>query len=364
MNDDLDNAIYRALADILDRAPDAPDAPHDVAFLDTDRKPERPAVLLVAAATVATVGIGGIVITRQQPADPGPASQPGPAATVDASGPAPANSSAPPATTDTPSPPAVRGVPTCGAELPVTVEIPSAPAGPMNGPAVDDPTGEGQFAQHWELPGGTIEIRWPADPREIYDLEDTRGEPNAFDALTVGVPTGGSQAMIKVEHIDPAADAVTDTMTLTATATTATSTPGCAVVQVRYIDHDANQVTLGYDVTDFDAEPAFGVDLNPVIVAAETVPTAPIAADIVECGTPVGTDISSRVAATPAEALVAYLDNDAPPGLMRSGYHELEVADDGTVVYTWSNQQALVTAITVEPTDNGWIATRLESAGC
>ncbi len=80
-----------------------------------------------------------------------------------------------------------------------------------------------RFAQHWELPGGAIEIRWPADPRQVYDLEDTRGEPDVFDAISILRPTDGSRAMVEVEHIDPAASATTDTMTIAATSQSATA---------------------------------------------------------------------------------------------------------------------------------------------
>ena len=360
MNDDLDPAVRRALADILDRAPRTPDAPHDIAVLPTEHRQQRHTVLLVAAAAVAAVGIGGIVVTQRPATDPGPAAQPIPTGTATAT-----SATTAPLTTTPSSIAAVTGVPTCGAELPVDVAIPSS-AGPVNGPAVDPPAADGQFAQHWELPGGTIEIRWPADSRQVYDLEGTRGDPDVFAALSIGRPTDGSQAMVKVEHIDPATNATTDTMTITATSRTAIAagTPGCALIQVRYIDHDANQLTVGYDVADFNAEPAFGVDLNPVVVATEDVPNAPVAGAIAACGAQVNNDIATAAAATPAEALVAYLETEAPSGLMRSGYHELHVTADDTVVYTWSNDQSVVTAITVTATDNGWTATAMNSAGC
>ncbi len=79
--------------------------------------------------------------------------------------------------------------------------------------------------------------------------------------------------------------------------------------------------------------------------------------------TQVNNDIATAAAATPAEALVAYLDTEAPSGLMRGGYHELHVTADNTVVCTWNNDQSLVTAITVTATDIGWTVTHLNTAG-
>ena len=109
-------------------------------------------------------------------------------------------------------PVAVRGNPICGAELPGHHRPANSYERAEPGPAVYGPTALGQFAQHWELPAGTIEVRWPADPASCrLETPRVRGNPTVFDGMTVAVPEDGSQAIIDVpEPRRSAADDTTD----------------------------------------------------------------------------------------------------------------------------------------------------------
>ena len=256
-------------------------------------------------------------------------------------------------------PKAVRGVPICGAEPPITIDVPTATSGPNPGPAVYGPTSEGQFAQYWELPTGTIEVRWPADPREMYDLESprVRGNPSVFDGMTVSVPDDGSQAIVDIPNLGGA------TLTMTTSPGAADLAAPCDVLQVRYIDHDGNQTTRGYDIADFKKAPTFGADLNPLITSTKA-SVAPDPATVVTCGdNNIDTDVTGAPSATAADALLAFLDSDQVPGLMTSGYSEFTMSEDETF-YAIIIDDRLLTHITVTRTADGWTVSHVKAPGC
>ncbi len=253
---------------------------HDIAVLPIEHRPQRRTVLPVAAAAVAAVGIGGIVATQPHDTDPEPAAQPVPTGTATATPATIATLSTAPASIA-----AVTGVPTFGAELPVDVAIPSS-AGLVNGPAVDPPTADGQVRaalgaarrRHRDPlarrpPPGLRPRRHPWRARRVrrhLDPPPHRRLPG--DGQGRAHRPCGQRDHRHHDHRGNVAERHRP------------GTPGCALIQVRYIDHDGNQLTVGYDVADFNTEPAFGVDLNAVIVATETVPTARLAGDIAACG--------------------------------------------------------------------------------
>jgi hypothetical protein len=234
---------------------------------------------------------------------------------------------------------------------------------------VSGPTSEGQFAQYWELPGGTIEFRWPADPREIYDLDGIRGNPSTFEAMTVGVPTDGTQADVDVPTIDPDLNAGSDpladpfTLRMSATPATAELAAPCDLLQVRYIDTQGNQTTSGYNIVDFNHDPMFGADLNPLITATYA-SGAPDADTVVTCASAgIDTDQAGPLGATAADALLAFLDSDQLPGLMASGYTEFTTSEDATI-YAIIIDDRLITHITVANTPEGWTVTKVRAPGC
>ncbi|MGA9276090.1 hypothetical protein [Ilumatobacter sp.] len=354
--------------------------PNAVPLAVSGATPQRTGAYLIAAAAVAALTVTGLVSisgrTEQQPAQ---ADQTAPDA-LPATTPAQTASTAPTASTASTAsttPQAVRGVPVCGAELPVTIDIPTAIGDANPGPAKDAPTGEGQLAQHWNLPGGTIEFRWPADAREIYDLDAKRGNRTAFDRMTIGIPEDGTQAIVKAPNIDARLDEAEfgaaepdasapelSTMTMTAT-NTAAFEPPCNIMQVRYIDLDGNQLTLGYNTTDFNTEPSFGIDLNPLITSSADATSAPDAANTAGCGdSDINGDVAGPAAGTPADALAGFLQSEqAPAGYVQSGYAEFKISDN-EVDYAVIIDGNLITLITVNQTDSAWAATHVTSAGC
>jgi hypothetical protein len=339
--------------------------PRVLRSVTAETPPNRRLIPLLTAAAAAAVAVAGLVAIASRN-DGQPASQ----AERPPIG-APSSDPASGLPVDTPStiPSAVRGVPICGAELPVAVEVPSATSGPHPGPAVSGPTSEGQFAQYWELPGGTIEFRWPADPREIYDLDGIRGDPSTFEAMSVGVPTDGTQADVDVPTIDPdlnvGSDPLADPFTLRMSATPATAQLGapCDLLQVRYIDTQGNQTTRGYNLADFNHDPMFGADLNPLITSTHS-SVAPDPDTVVDCASAgIDTDVAGPPGSTAADALLAFLDTDQLPGLMASGYTEFTMSEAETV-YAIIIDDRLITHITVANTPEGWTVTKVRAPGC
>lgn len=226
------------------------------------------------------------------------------------------------------------------------------------------PTSEGQFAQYWELPAGAIEIRWPADPREIYDVEQPRirGDRSTFDAMTVGVPDDGTQAAVKVPSIDPGLTVDGATLTMSATPISATLKAPCDVLQVRYIDHDGNQTTRGYNIADFKRDPMFGADLNPLVTSTADASSAPDPSAVANCGVNyIDTDMAGPRAETAADALLAFVGSNQLPGLMASGYSEFKSTAE--TVYAIVNDGTPITRITVTHTGSNWAVSHVTSAG-
>lgn len=330
-----------------------------------DTPPTRRLIPLLTAAAAVAVAVAGLVAIASRP-DGQPASQA-------EQPPIAAPSSDPTAglsvETTVTIPLAVRGVPICGAELPVAVEVPSAISGPYPGPVVEGPTSEGQFAQYWELPAGFVEFRWPADPREIYDLDAIRGNPTTFEAMTVAVPTDGTRAEIDVPTIDPDlnvdSDPLADPFTLRMSTTPAAfqlDAP-CDLLQVRYIDNQGNQTIRGYNIADFNKDPMFGADLNPLITSTYAA-VAPDPDTVVNCeSTGIATDVAGPPGPTAADALLAFLDSDQLPGLITSGYTEYTMSEDETI-YAIIIDDRLITHITVANTPEGWTVTKVRAPGC
>lgn len=330
-----------------------------------DTPPSRRLIPLLTAAAAVAVAVAGLVAIAGR-TDGEPASQAEQPPIADASS---GTTGALSVETTATIPLAVRGVPICGAELPVAVELPSADSGPYPGPVVEGPTSEGQFAQYWELPAGFIEFRWPADPREMYDLDGIRGDSSAFEAMTVAVPTDGTRAEIDVPTIDPdlnlASDPLADPFTLRMSTSPAASQldAPCDLLQVRYIDNQGNQTTRGYKVDDFSNDPMFGADLDPLITSTYAA-VAPDPDTVVNCASAgININVAGPPGPTPADALLAFLDSDQTPGLMESGYAEFTISEAETV-YAITIDDRLITHITVANTPEGWTVTKVKAPGC
>ena len=223
----FETRLTRGLDRIASQTPTRPPLEFDpdaLPLVVADTSPNRRLVPYLTAAAAAVVVVTGLVaITIRTDGQPA-------ADSVGTSAPG-VTSSASVSTLST-VPQAVRGVPICGAALPITMDVSAATSGPNPDPAVYGPTSEGQFAQNWELPAGTIEVRWPADPREMYDIGSSRvrGNPAVFDGMAVSVLDDGSQAIVDIPNLGNA------TLTMTATPSVAGLAAPCDVLQVRFID--------------------------------------------------------------------------------------------------------------------------------
>ncbi|HQZ35174.1 MAG TPA: hypothetical protein PK020_12160 [Ilumatobacteraceae bacterium] len=303
---------------------------------------------LTAAAAAAVVVTGIVAITSRTDGQPA-ATAPVTAASGD--------------TTLATTPLAVRGVPICGAELPVTIEmdVSGNTSGPITGPGpvAGGTTAEGQFAQYWQLASGTVEVRWPADPRQKYDLDSTpvRVYPSVFDGMAVSTQADGSQAIVALSNLGGV------TLTMTKNAGADGLAAPCDVLQVRYSDSQGNQTTRGYNVTDFNSDPAFGLDLNPLIISTEA-SAGPDPATVVSCGEGgIDNDMTGPASPSAADALLAFLDSGQFPGLITSGYSEYTPSDTETI-YAIITDDRLITLITVTHTTEGWTVTHVKAPGC
>ena len=315
-----------------------------------DTSPARrlgPYLVVAAAAVVAVTGL--VVISSRTAEQPT-------AESVDTT--TPGVTSAASVSTLSTVPETVRGVPICGAALPITMDVPAAVSGPNPGPAVYGPTSEGQLAKYWELPAGTIEVRWPPDPREMYDLGTprVRGNPAVFDGMSLSVPNDGSQAIVNIPNLY-------GILTMTATPQASALAAPCDLVQVRYIDHDGNQTTRGYNIADLMSDPAFGTDLNPLITSTNAT-ARPNPATVVTCGeNDIDTDVTGLPSATAAEALLAFLASGKVPRLMTSGYSEF-TESEGETTYAIIIDERLITHISVNRNPDGWTVSHVKAPGC
>jgi len=135
------------------------------------------------------------------------------------------------------------------------------------------------------------------------------------------------------------------------------------VLQVRFIDPQGNQTTRGYNVTDFNSDPMFGADLNPLIISTEA-SAGPDPATVVSCGEgDIDTDVTGPASTSAADALLAFLDSGQFRGLMTSGYREYTRSGDETF-YAIIIDDRLITHITVTRTADGWAVTHVKAPGC
>lgn len=178
-----------------------------------------------------------------------------------------------------------------------------------------------------------------------------------FAGMTVSVPDDGSQAIVDIPNLAGA------TLTMTSSPGAAGLAAPCDALQVRYIDHDGNQTTRGYDIADFKRAPTFGADLNPLITSIDAT-QAPDPTTVVTCGdNNIDTDVTGAPSATAADALLAFFDSGRVPGLMTSGYSEFTVSEDETS-YAIIIDDRLITHITVTRSADGWSVSHVRAPGC
>jgi hypothetical protein len=360
MNDpELAGTVKAALAHIVDYAP-AP-APWPVRDEPHTRGTQLRRWMVPAAATV--IGVAGaaavIVVGGQSTDAPGKV--------------APETTPVPPRLPGV----AVTGEPTCGGELPVNVSVPGS-SGMQVGAATAPTPAEGQYVVHWEAQWGTVEVRWPADERLLYDLEQRFTEADmAPRYVGISMASDGSwldatldtYSVVDGEPVTSAAQP-TPLLHLERAGGEGDAAAPCDVVQVRYLGDDW-RVIEGYFWPDFARMPSGVVDLNPLIVATEVTSSPPTPDNVTPCdpdrGVRGGTLLGYEVRATPAEALAAYLSSGDAASYVQSGYHEFVADGEDRYVYTYSpdyDPAMVATLVTVERDGDGWTVTGLYHSGC
>lgn len=367
MNDpDFDRHVRRALGNVMRHVPDPAPSPVRDHRLRPESRHGGARLMGVAAAGLVMVGVVAVAVSdRRSNRSPDSATASGVAdiATNDA------------ATIDF-----VSGEATCGRELPVDVSVPGS-SGPVPGPApgaaTPTPT-DGQWVAHWDGDFGTVEIRWPADDRVLYDLTGEFADSDISPRyVQYEMASDGGFLTAKLEvltvsngttvNIEPLSQPLIE---LRPGPGEGDAAPPCDVIEVRYLASEGWHLTAGYFYPELAGNYSVR-DLSPLIVSTESIDTPPSPDNVTPCdadrGVQGGTSLGNDVAPTPAEALAAYLGDPAADGYLDSGYHEYVTNDGVHYVYTRAadyDPDMVVTLITVDRDGDGWSVSSLYHSGC
>ena len=318
-----------------------------------DRRRER-SILIAACVVVMLIGVG--LVIRHSGARVSPATAPA------------ASSSVPPSESDGHRSASVGLDVRCGDVLPVDVTVPAATSGPLDGPAggadAIPATGPSQLIRHWDRPGGSVEIRWPADPRPLYD--PSRSEGSGSPGVIGGMSTDAVERTLNVFGASDTASV--PLVVLHPVGTPTTLPPPCDRVQLRIA---ANGLVETIGLSNDLGSQQIGFDLGPLIGPVSEEPTAgPVGASI-ECTRVIGPTVvvsTAPIMASPAEALREFLagPEGAPlDATMPQGpYHEYHVTADDTYHYEQYTNWNEHAAITVARVGDGWSVADWTSGSC
>ncbi len=257
-----------------------------------------------------------------------------------------------PSTVTTAAPAPAAPTSACGDDPPAAVQVPAAASGPLSGPAPGArPPEEGQLVAHWLVPDGSVELRWPATPAPVYDLQTPRGS----GAWTMASHPDRTE-------IDVGTDDVFSPDVVIATVG-AVESAECAIVEITATAGDL-VVRTGFDLDD-----ATTVDLTAVVTAQ--VAGGPAPTEAARCqgadanGTPPNRfgEGDGGVHAEPVDALRAFLSGRST--FAQSGYTEF-AEDDGTYTYAQplDGGEGWVVVVSVVPSGDGWTVDAWTSSGC
>ena len=253
----------------------------------------------------------------------------------------------------------------CGDVLPMEVTVPDATSGALDGPTggadAIAATGPSQLIRHWDRPDGWVEVRWPADPRPLYD--PLRSEGPGAPAVIGGMSTDAIARTLKVYGVSETADLPLVVLHLPTTLLP----PPCDRVQLRIA---ANGLVETVGLSN-DLGAAIGFDLGPLIGPVSEQPTGGPPGASIECTRVIGPTVAVSTApimASPAEALREFLagpegaslDATVPQG----PYHEYHVTADDTYHYEQYTNWNEHAAITVARAGDGWSVADWTSGSC
>jgi hypothetical protein len=255
----------------------------------------------------------------------------------------------------------------CGDVPPMEVTVPDATSGALDGPAggaVAIPaTGPSQLIRHWDRPDGSVEVRWPADPRPLYD---PRRSEAGVPLVIGGMSSDAVEGTLKVYGVSPTASV--PLVELHLVGTPPTLPPPCDRVQLRIAANGLVE-TVGLS-NDLGAD-QIGFDLGPLIGPVSERSTGGPEGASIECTEVIGPTVpvsTAPIMASPAEALREFLagPEGAPlDATMPQGpYHEYHVTADDTYHYEQYTQWNVHAAITVARTGSGWSVADWTSGSC
>jgi hypothetical protein len=315
-----------------------------------DRRRGR-SILIVAFMVVVLIGVG--LVIRRSGASVSPAADPA------------ASSSLSPSASGGHRSATVGLNVRCGDVLPMEVTVPDATSGALEGPAggagAIPATGPGQLILHWDRPDGSVEVRWPADPRPLYDPRRSEaGSPLVIG----GMSSDAVGQTLKVYGVSPTASVPLVVLHLAGTP----ATPPCDRVQLRMAANGLVE-TVGLS-NDLGAE-QIGFDLGPLIGPVSERSTGGPEGASIECTKVIGPTVpvsTAPIMASPAEALREFLAGPEGASLdatMPQGpYHEYHVTVDDTYHYEQYTNWNEHAAITVARTGSGWSVADWTSGSC
>jgi hypothetical protein len=251
----------------------------------------------------------------------------------------------------------------CGSQLPISVDVPGAQ--PIDGPVPDTPPPDHQVVKHWNAADHTIELRWPADRRQ---LSSPGGAVVAFPM----VGSWGSNGHTTSAYVNASDTTGSQLFSLTDVDGVDLShlSPACSVVQLRVTKGDGSMQTLGFGIPTAGIDPLV-VDLGPLVGLHRTSPERLPRDRTLACPDRVQRRSTVRVdaaSASPSEALRTFLESDAAAVVPRPAvprpFEETFMQNDGTYRYEHYLAWSTYVAITVAPTDGGWAVTNWENGEC
>lgn len=248
--------------------------------------------------------------------------------------------------------PASSPEPTCGAQLPRPLDLPEGYRGPERVAS----SVEGQLVLRWTSSGGSIDVRWPADPSFGWLLGRT------IPATSDGGPSvAGSGTTGEITETAPGRYSRTIVFDLR------NVPPDCRALQVDVIDADPARVDAGAGRL---ANKGLFVSNVPLVVGSEDRAMPPT---VIPCNAPAGVAVPPKrggpvtgaaVHPAPTDALKAFLDTDS--SLIPNQYLEIRLPD-GSIAYAkeqWMRPGAYVTVVHVVRIGSGWSVDRWEASGC
>jgi hypothetical protein len=254
----------------------------------------------------------------------------------------------------------------CGSTLPVSVVVPGAAEDDF-GPAPFTPAPDHQVVRHWTAADRIIEVRWPADERQ---LQAPGVLPQMEPVLVESWGSSEAGAISAWGRAEGATGPLLFSLTAVPGVLTSALSRACSIVEVRVTMNDGNRETIGYRLP-LTALGGGSVDLGPIVGLHRTSLAVVPRDRSSQCPDRVGSvaTVSFQTPSpTPAEALQTFLDADTVLDLRELGgpnpFEETFLKSDGTYRYERFLGWSEYVAMTVDRMGDGWAVTNWEHGHC